>query len=182
MSATVLKYSYKVILITGVFKGLGTLDAKALFEHAREAAREKTRTLNQLEVMQARKGYSSPSLNGLPGGSRADANGTGAIIEAINMEGILAERIRQADAEVAQVSALLYGANNDGQGGVAVLLSPAHADVLWWHYLADAKWDKVARECGVSRSRAHRMRLEAFDMIDSVGYMHTIQGRGIAED
>lgn len=161
---------------------MGTLDAKALFEHARETAREKRRSVNQLEAIEARKGYSSPSLTGMPGGGCSDANGTGVIIEAINMEDLLNERIRQADEEVSHVSALLYGQNHDGKGGVTVLLSPAHADVLWWHYLEDAKWDRVARECGKGKTRAQMMRQEAFELMDSIGYIRTIQGVGVATD
>ena len=154
--------------------------ARDLFGAARDASLEMTRTMLQLETMEARRHIKGQGYSGMPHGQRSDVNGTAASIALIDREEMLRARIRNDEELLDLACQVAYGA--DGRvGGVSALLGSAYADVLFWRYCAGESWDTVARECGVSKSTAMRYADVALDAVDAYGVDATMNGLGLAE-
>lgn len=157
--------------------------ARDLFESAREAAMDAERCMRQLERMES----SALSLGGASFEPRVSATSEtdrmGAMVAAyVDMQARL--RARQDDdyAVIDYATSVIYGRDQDSRGGVAALLSHAHADALWWHYLGCETWEDVAETIHFSVGRCKQMRNEAFDLVDAVGMDAVLDGRGLAED
>lgn len=154
--------------------------ARDLFEAAREASLEMTRTMLQLEAMESRRSVRGQGYSGMPHGQRADVNGTAASIALVDREEMLRSRIRE-DEELLDVACQVAYGGEGHDGGVAALLGSAYADVLYWRYCSGESWDVAARECGMSVRTARRYADVALDAVDAYGLSRMMAGEGIAE-
>ncbi|MDY4041307.1 MAG: hypothetical protein SOY67_04310 [Collinsella sp.] len=153
--------------------------ARDLFEAAREAARDAERISRAVERMRSREqlraqGY-QPRTSG---GGRADPNA--ATDARVDYERRVARR-READlALMSYASSVCYG---DGAyaGGVASLLTPAHADALWWRYVNAATWPETAEGTGMSERWCRDAVAVALDQVDAYGFGRVRSGLGLAE-
>lgn len=155
--------------------------ARDLFGAARDASLEMTRTMLQLEAMEARRHIKGQGYSGMPHGQRADVNCTAASIALIDREEMLRSRIRDDEELLDLACQVAYGADGRG-GGVSALLGSVYADVLFWRYCAGESWDTVARECGQSKRTALRYAEVALDAIDAYGLGRMVSGEGMAEE
>lgn len=151
-----------------------------LFEAARNAAQENDRTRRMLVAMEEQEG-----LRGAGTGARVASGSIGdpmsRVDARVDREAAWHRRIEENCELIDLANAVIYGRWYDGEGGVDSLLSSTHADVLWWYYLACEPWRQVGERTGYSLQRCRQMRDEAFDMIDSYGLQHAINGVGLAE-
>ena len=124
------------------------MTALEFFREAREAARDMESTRRQLEAL--------------------SRSGRAGVVE--RQESRLRERIERDRNVIDRASQVLYA-----DGGVATVLSPQHADVLWWRYLNDAPWKAVARNLGISYTTAHQLHRESLSMIDESHLIESIR-------
>ena len=152
-------------------------DAREMFAAAREAALDMERARRQLEMLE--------------GGGRGRADGpkvrAGSIADPMRRVDGIIDRSRvleariETDAELVDYAcSVLYGREQDGRGGVCVLCSPLHADVLWWRYPGAATWEQVGMAVGYSRTRCKELAAEALDLCDAYGPDAVLDGRGLA--
>ena len=116
------------------------MTALEFFREAREAARDVASVRQQLEAISRSE--------------RADVQ---------QHETRLRERIEHDNTVIDRASQVLYA-----DGGVATVLSPQHADCLWWRYCQDSPWKQVARNLGISYTTAHQLHRETLSMIDKM--------------
>ena len=158
---------------------IGPTSARDIFEEARAAAIDAERTRRSLAAMEAREGVSGQSWEvRSSAGSPDPMSGVDARLD---REREWHARIERDYAVVDHACCILYGAAQDGHGGVAALLSASVADVLWWRYCAAESWRYAADVVGYSESWCHEHAQVAFDLIDSIGVSATIGGLGDAE-
>ena len=154
--------------------------ARDLFEAARNAAQENDRTRRMLVAMEEQEG-----LRGAGTGARVASGSIGdpmsRVDARVDREAAWHRRIEENCELIDLANAVIYGRWYDGEGGVDALLTSAHADVLWWYYLAREPWLRVGEKVGYSEQWCRQMRDEAFDMIDSYGLQQVIDGLGLAE-
>ena len=156
-----------------------TTTARDFFERARAASQDAERCARQLDGAEARAlavggGGFEPRVRSSPDPQRmerrADAH--------MDRERMLRSRM-EADYElIDRACVVLYGANQDGRGGVCAEASPVWADVLWWRYLADAKWSAVADAVGYSSRPCQQMCAQALEWIDEAGFMADVMDAG----
>lgn len=101
----------------------------------------------------------------------------------IDKEGVWARRIAEDERLMDHAVRVVYGADQDGRGGVDALLGATYADILWWRYLAAESWEGVARAVGYSARRCVELRDIALDFVDANGIAATIAGErmGLAD-
>ena len=154
--------------------------ARELFESAREASKDAERIRRQLLELEQR----ASSIGG--GGFEARVSSTsdpdkmgrrvGAMVDA---EAAL--RLRQ-DEDYRLIDAacmVLYG--EGGRGGLAALVPPWWADVMWWRYLADESWERIGSIVGYSAHRCWEVAQTALEVADANGMAGTVEGMGGAE-
>lgn len=149
--------------------------ARDLFEAAREAAVECERTRRMLQEMEAGEGVAGGGL-----GMRVSRGSTSDPMRRtdarIDHENVWRRRIAEDERLMDYATSVLYGAEQDGRGGVDALLGTAYADILWWRYLAAAPWAVVARMVDYSVRRCAELHAVALDFVDANGIRATIAG------
>lgn len=122
--------------------------AKDLMCATRNAAQDNERIEWQLKQMRAREQIRAQSYQPrIMGGGDKDA--THATDARIDFEKRIKHRLDENTALIAFTTSILYG--KDGcTGGLATLLSPVHADCLWWRYCNSATWKQTAQSCDMS--------------------------------
>ena len=155
--------------------------ARELFEAARAAAQENERTRRMLSTMEESEGMRGAGTGArVAAGSVADPMAR--VDVRVDREAAWHRRVEENCALIDLAGAVIYGRWYDGEGGVDALLSTAHADVLWWYYLACEPWRSVGERTGYSEQRCRQMRDEALDTVDAYGLRRVIDGVGIAKD
>ncbi len=156
-------------------------DARDFFGAVREAALDADRISRRLARMEASEGPKGQSFDSCGHGSAKDVNGTSGTVARMDYERRVAAR-READyALIDKACDVIYGAGQDGLGGIDALLGSAAADVMWWRYCAAATWDTVCAECGVKDSWARYTVERALDECDAYGMWGMTRGLGIAQ-
>lgn len=141
--------------------------ARQYFEEVREAARDAERIRKQLvsleqEALRIAGPSFEPSRRGV--GNR-DTMGR-RVARYVDTEDRLHRRMESDYAVIDQATAILYGPEQDGQGGVAEGCGMVHGDVLWWRWLADSPWKQVASVLALSRTTVQGMERAAFAWLD----------------
>ncbi len=156
-------------------------DAREFFSAVREASIDADRISRRLAQMEASEGLKCQGYGSTGHGSRADVNGTARTVARMDYERRVAAR-READyALIDRACDVIYGAGQDGLGGIDALLGSAAADVMWWRFCAAATWETVCRECGVKDSWARYTVERALDECDAYGMWGMTRGLGIAQ-
>lgn len=154
------------------------LNARELFNAAREASEDAEKCREQLDSMEsAALRVSSPSFEPHTGGGSHDfiAN---MVCTMVDREDKLASRI-EADYKIIDLATqVLYGADNSS--GLAAIAPEWWADVLWFRFLASETWSKVASRVGRSSRRCIQVSHAALDLIDANGILSTMQGKSEA--
>ena len=150
-------------------------DARGLFETARAAAQECERTRRMLRAMEDAEGATGGGMGARV--SRGSVSDPMRRVDArIDKEALWQRRIEDNERVMDRATCVLYGAEQDGRGGIDAALGSVYADVLWWRYLAAESWDDVARMVGYSPRRCAELQAIAFDYVDSVGVAGAIRG------
>lgn len=153
--------------------------ARALFGDVRGAALDAERVSRTVSSLEAREGVRAQGYG--PRGRGGGRDPMGATDERIDYESRVRRRLEGDYALIDAGSAVAYGADQMGSGGVEALLGPAYADVLWWRYCAAATWDRVAREVGMSKRWCQDASEAALDAVDAYGVWRMLAGVGTAE-
>lgn len=154
-------------------------DAREMFEAARDAARDMERTRRMLEAMEASEQSAGGSGPKVSHGSVSDPMRR--VDARLDRERLWHRRMEDDARLVEYATSIVYGAEQDGSGGVCALLSALHADCLWWRYLGDATWERVGQVVGYSRTRCKELVSEALDCVDAYGSERMLAGSGLAE-
>ena len=154
--------------------------ARDLFEAARDAAKERERARRQLERLDARRSGGGSSIAGGGRGGRHDVNGMGPTIALIDYQERMKQRIADDERLIDYTCSVVYGTG--GTGGVNDLMSSAHADALFWRFVAAETWKRCAEACGIGESTVRRMVQEGIDLVDALGADRVAAGMGIAEE
>lgn len=154
--------------------------ARDLFDAARDAALECDRTRRMLMAMESAEQTAGSQLGAkVSHGSISDPMRR--VDARIDRESALYQRIEEDEALMDAATRVLYGAEQDGNGGVCAMLGTVYADVLWWHYLACETWLRTGAIVGYSQQHCKRFRDVAFELIDAHGIAAVIAGDGMAE-
>ena len=156
----------------------GVTTARDLFEAAAEASRDAAALRRRLERMESGEGVRAASLARSSSGGRADVNGMGRVNARIDLEAVTRSRVEADYALIDLACAVLWGPT--GEDGAASLGCQVAADVVWHHYLAGETWESAARGVGMSASSARRECARLFDLVDALGPMRAMLGRGDA--
>lgn len=151
--------------------------AADLFAAARSASRDIRRTEAMVDRMREECGMRSPRVDGSRCGEPWDSMGP--VDRLMDYEALVRERMAADAALVKLARRILYGIGGDG--GVAALLSPLHADAVCLRYLCSLSWERCGEALGYSQSHARRLVAEALDVVDAVGFDAAASGVGIAE-
>lgn len=152
--------------------------ASDLFAAVKDAATERRGLEAKLKTLEERRGLSGAPWGESVQSASDDANGTMRSVAYLDACSIVERRMEEDAALVDAACAVLYG---DGAGGVASLLSPTHADVLFHRYIGGDTWSAVANKACLARCTAYSMRDAAFDLIDALGTDAVVEGVGMAE-
>lgn len=154
--------------------------ARDLFDAARDAAMECERTRQMLLRMEhAAEGIGGASFEPrVRTTSEPDRMGS-RVAALIDREDAWRARIEEDERLMDHAVRVIYGADQDGRGGVDALLGATYADILWWRYLAAESWEGVARAVGYSARRCVELRDIALDFVDANGIRATIAGERV---
>lgn len=154
--------------------------ARELFDAAREAALDAERCRRQLEDIERRAlSVGSPSFGPLVSGSDHDRL-TREVAAMVDRERELEGRIEDDYRLIDAACAVLYG--RDGMSdGLASIAPPWWADAIYQHYLALHTWSVVAVMMCYSAPHVRKAVQAAFELMDSMGMVATVDGRGSAE-
>ena len=153
--------------------------ARDLFEAVRDAAIDAERIGRSVERMRARESVRAQGYRPrVSGGGHSDA--MAATDARIDYEARVSARYEADLALVAYGASVAYGAGSCA-GGVASLLTPAHADALYWRFCEAATWERTARECGASERWCRTAVPVALDQVDAYGFDRVRAGLGLAE-
>jgi hypothetical protein len=135
---------------------------------ARDASRDAERCRRQLEQLESQAlsiggGGFEPRTRSTPDPKRMEKR----VDRLVDREKALEARMDENYAIVDRATSMIYGDSQDGDGGVSVGLGPEYADVLWWRYLDDAKWAKVADVMGYAKCTCQSMCTRALDWMDA---------------
>lgn len=155
--------------------------ARDLFDAARVAAFECERIRRMLQAMEDAEQTCGAELGSkVQSGSISDPMRR--VDARIDKELLWLQRIEQDESLMDAATCVLYGRDQDGKGGVSLLLGMLYADVIWWHYLGCETWARTGDIVGYSPQRCKALRDIAFDFVDGLGLANIIDGKGIAED
>lgn len=155
--------------------------ARDLFDAARGAAIECERIRRMLIAMESAEQSVGTAL-----GMKVDAGSISdpmrRVDARIDKESRWHQRIEEDERLMDLATSVCYGADQDGKGGLSLLLGMLYADIIWWHYLGTETWARTGDIVGYSPQRCKAIRDIAFDFIDGLGVANIIDGMGIAED
>jgi len=148
---------------------------REFFETAREASRDAERCQTQLKTLRARMmslgGSSGQRVSSTPEHDRMDRR----VAAYVDRERMLEERMERDYDCIDRACVVLYG---DGTlRGLDEAMSPVWADVLWWRYLDDAGWQRVASAVGQSDRTCREICSRALSWMAESGFMgHIVEG------
>lgn len=155
-------------------------DARSLFEAAREATREITRSRNTLQRMESMEGARGANVTGV-GHASGIADPYAPTDTRMDYERRIQATIEEDEALVDYACSVLYGTDQMGRAGGLYTLAPhACADVICLHWCMGASWEETARMVGYSTTHAQRLAAQGFDVVDAYGIGATIAGIGTA--
>lgn len=143
------------------------MNAKEYFEGIRAEVVNTERAREMLERMRAKEGAKAQSYQE-SGGSGYSADASLAIIQRIDFEQRLEQRMADARREIDEACALLYG--TDGRGGLAKLKGARYADAICMGYLQAQPWDEIAEIMQSSQQWCRKLCDVGFAYIDAVGW------------
>lgn len=153
--------------------------ARDFFDAVRDAARDADHLTATLKGMEERGGLRSRGL-----GPRVRTSGQADPMRQVDGRIDWEERYlrrREEDYRLVDLACdVIYGRQDQVSGGVGALLSPRHADCLWWRYCAAAPWPEVARGCDMSERWCREAVPVALDMVDAYGLSRVASGLGMA--
>lgn len=157
-------------------------NAQEFFEAVKEASKDADRIAKILQSLSAAETVKAQRYT-----PRITGSGNRDVMLATDKRMDYEKRIRtrqSGDYELIDAAGeVIYGAEQDGAGGVGVLLNDnAYADLLWWRYCAAASWPETAAGCGKSEKWCQYSVKIVFDMIDSYGLERVKYGLGFAEE
>lgn len=151
-----------------------------LFEAARDAAADKEKTSRKLERLEARKASEAVRAQSYEATGRGGAGDPTARTDArLDLEEIYRRRIEDDKALVSLADEIVYGRERHA-GGVELLVSADHADVMHFYYCEAMPWRAVADMVGMSESWCRSAVQEALDHVDAYGIGRMLDGRGMA--
>ena len=123
--------------------------ARALFDAARDAARECERCRRQIERMESSEGLKAQRYDVIGHGSgvRDPMRQTD---RRIDFEQRKREAVEDDESLMDYAFCVLYGA--DRNSGASSLVGEFAADVVWWHWLGDLTWTATANMLDASES------------------------------
>ena len=150
--------------------------ARDFFDRVREASQDAERCHRQLKAMEQRmksfgaQGY-EPRVR-----SSSDPDKLGRRVASyVDRERSLETRMDEDYRIIDLGSTVIYG---DGEReGLDKEQSPVWADILWWRYLADATWMRVARAVGYSVRPCQIMHNTAMQWLDESGFMADVMDK-----
>ncbi|MGR1083956.1 hypothetical protein ACUYFE_08010 [Olegusella massiliensis] len=156
--------------------------AQEFFEAVKDASKDADRIAKILQTMTAAEAVKAQSY-----APRITGGGNRDVMCATDKRMDYEKRIRARQSDdyelIDSACEVIYGAEQNGAGGVGVLLNDnAYADLLWWRYCAAASWPETAAGCGKSEKWCQYSIKVAFDMIDSYGLERVKYGLGFAEE
>lgn len=156
------------------------VNARDLFERARDSADKLERYEGTLRKLEAREGLHGAGFEAIRSSGISDPmKPTDARMD---HESRIRRSKEQCERDINLACAVLYGRDYSGRdGGLYVLADHALSDILCMHYCQNMKWSEVAYLLNYSRSQCIAKASQAFDLIDAIGFERCIQGRGIAE-
>lgn len=154
--------------------------SRELFESAREAAKDAERCRLQLDELEQRAlSVGSPSFDAHVGGGESDPLGR-KVAALVDREAKLHARVEDDYRLIDLACTVLYG--HDGMSdGLSSLMPPWVADAMWHFYLGLTKWEDIGRLLMYEPRHLQRGVRTAFELMDSVGLLATIEGHGTAE-
>lgn len=155
-------------------------DARSLFEAAREATQEITRSRRTLIEMEAREGVKGANITGV-GHASGISDPYRATDRRVDYEERTRALIEEDESLIDYACSVLYGRDQMGRtGGLYTLAPHVCADVICLHWCMAVSWDVTVRIVGYSKSHAQRLAAQGFDTIDAYGINATIDGVGTA--
>ena len=124
-------------------------NARALFDAARDAARECERCRLQIERMASSEGLKAQRYDAIGHGSGV-SDPMRQTDRRIDFENRKREVIENDEALMDYAFCVLYGA--DRNSGASSLVGEFPADVVWWHWLGDLTWTATANMLDASKS------------------------------
>jgi len=149
--------------------------ARDFFERARAASIDAETCRRQLDALEQRAkalggGGFEPRTRSTPDPQRME----GRIARYVDMEAKLRSRMEEDYRLIDIACDVLYGPEQDGDGGLSRALSPVSADVLWWRYLDDATWETVGRTVSKSARTCQSLASGALSWMDETRYMSAV--------
>lgn len=145
-----------------------TMDARMFFENVAEAASDAERVRRQLDALDESAKFGTGS------GYHERVQTSGNAVER-RMAGYadqsekLEARMERDYALIDKGCIVLYGPNQDGEGGLSAYRTGAHADVIWWRYVAAEVWKRIASCMDLSVSQCQRICNDGLRAIDELG-------------
>ena len=151
-----------------------------LFEAARDAASDKEKSARKLEKLEARKGSEAVRAQSYEATGRGGGGDPTARTDArLDLEEICRRRIEDDKALISLADEIVYGRERHA-GGVELLVSADHADVLHFYFCEAMPWRAVADMVGMSESWCRSAAQEAIDHVDAYGIGRMLDGHGMA--
>lgn len=141
--------------------------ARDFFDSVRAASIDADRCRRQLDQLEERArslggGGFEPRTRSTPDPRRME----GRIATYVDMDAKLERRMDDDYALIDRACAVLYGAEQDGRGGLSAHLAPIYSDVLWWRYVAADDWRHVARVLDYSPKQLQSFVVTALEWLD----------------
>ena len=152
--------------------------AREMFEATRDAALDLERCERQLRTLESREGLTGSIVKHGPSARPDPMTQTDVRID---FESAIKKRMDDDTALIDATAKVLYGSEQNGDGGVASLAGSLAADCARWRYILAAKWDEIAQALNVSQRTARRQCDVAIETADTFGYIFTVSGVGFAE-
>ena len=143
------------------------MKAKEYFEGIRAEVVKTEQAREMLECMRAKEGAKAQSYQPSGGGGFC-TDASLAIIQRIDFEKRLEQRITHARKQIDEACEVLYGI--DGRGGLAKLKGARYADAICMGYLQAQSWTEIAEIMQSSVRWCHSLCDTGFAYIDRVGF------------
>ena len=153
-------------------------DARSFFEAARSAAQDIRHLERAVRRMESAEGIHGARV-APSGAGRGDA--MAATDARIDYEERIARRLDDDYALIDACSAVVYGRDQMGAGGLCALMGGKAADACWWRWGAAETWTGVSDMVGMSERWCRQACDRACDTVDALGFAAVLDGRGIAE-
>lgn len=124
-----------------------------ILERSRKASEERQRTLDLLAALEHHvKDEIDPA-------------------RVLAMRKDLNARLKECEIDMDRVLSVMYGALQDGRGGVAALMGEKHADAVAIHYVLGDSLKETARICGISVASVKKYIAQVCAKVDELGEM-----------